>query len=150
MNIYWSMYVCTVLRLPSSFVGLYESVFQVKNFTSLHVWVYVYTKKMSSYKIQCAVNVRQRGVCPAEGGFSPSPLWTGTIWFHLGYISPWRGTRLVSARNLTLKWKINVTVELQRVWLFFTQGGNMKQDVRILLLGERKSFALTADHKLKD
>lgn len=84
-------------------------------------------------------NTTQCGVCPAEGVFSPSPLWTGKIWFHLGCIPLlWRGTHLVLARNLTFKWKINVTVTLHRVWLFFTQRGNMKQDVRILLLGERK------------
>ncbi|KAF3853460.1 hypothetical protein F7725_014148 [Dissostichus mawsoni] len=39
---------------------------------------------------------------------------------------------------MTFKCKINVTVAPQRVGLFVKQIGNMKQDVRILLLGEPK------------
>ena len=61
-------------------------------------------------------------------------------------LSPWVHIAVESShtfdliKNLTFKCKINVTVAPQRVGLFVKQIGNMKQDVRILLLGERESF----------
>lgn len=70
-------------------------------------------------------------------------------------VSPWvhtflRGAiRLSSSRNLTFTWERNGTVELQRVGLLFTQEGNMKRDVRILLLGERKSLTLAGAREPK-
>lgn len=69
----------------------------------------------------------------------------GKMHTHLLYV--WTAHEQWAAADyyLTFKWKIiNVSVNLQGFWLLFTHRGNMKQDVRILLLGERKLFSLVA------